>query len=606
MPSVTAAPKQDAGASAPIVSNGFWSLAEPARRRVIVAGILSGLGALLCLVPVWGIVVIAEAALAAGNTSTAEVASGLWSGIAIVVVGVVAGHLATRLAYTVSHFADVDLARTLRQRLLDTVLRTPLDALTRLGSGRVKKLLQDDIAKLHQFVAHAIPDTVDGIVRPLASVTLLFALDWRVGLVALIPLVLAFAFSPLFMRDLATQFDRYNAALAGLGSATVEFVRGIEPIKVFDAHRGRGRYQRSVEEHHRFYDAWMNASVVGQALVTTFISPVFAVTVAIVSTGLLVLTTDTAPAMLLAAAILSVNITGPLYLLMHMAVFLREARGAVSALTDFIGSAPAVPTPSGVAPADSSVKLRDVDYVYDNGTCALQGVDLQLPPGSVTALVGRSGSGKSTLASLLPRLRDASSGSVRLGGSDVADVADAVLYRHVGFVLQDPLLLRVSVRENILLSRPDCDDETMIAAARAAQIHERIMALPGGYDAIVGDDARLSGGERQRVSIARAIVQDPQVLVLDEATLFADPDSEWEIQHALAEIAQGRALVVIAHRLHTIVDADTIVVLEDGRIVEQGSHDDLVASEGRYARAWQSYQRAADPLGRTHTQEVSA
>ncbi|HJT96541.1 MAG TPA: ATP-binding cassette domain-containing protein, partial [Mycobacterium sp.] len=219
----------------------------------------------------------------------------------------------------------------------------------------------------------------------------------------------------------------------------------------------------------------------------------------------------------------------------------------------------------------------------------LHDVSLTLAPGTITALVGPSGSGKSTMATLVPRFHDVAGGAVRVGGADVREMDPAVLYRHVGFVLQDVQLLGISVADNIRLGRPDATTEEVHAAAEAANIHERILELPKGYDSVVGDDAHFSGGEAQRVSIARALLADTPILVLDEATAFADPDSEAQIQAALSRLITGRTVLVIAHRLGSIVGAHNIVVLSQGRIIEQGRHDELLERGGHYAQMWQSY-----------------
>jgi ATP-binding cassette subfamily B protein len=237
-------------------------------------------------------------------------------------------------------------------------------------------------------------------------------------------------------------------------------------------------------------------------------------------------------------------------------------------------------------PANQEVRVENVSYVYGEGHQALSNISFTLEPGTVTAIVGSSGSGKSTIARLLLRFFDPSEGRITLGGADLRQIESTELYRRIGFVLQEVRLINASVRENIALGRPSASQQEIEDAARAANIHERILSLPRGYDSVVSEDAQLSGGERQRVSIARAVLLDPPILVLDEATAAADASNEVAIQDALSRFAQGRTLLVIAHRLDTIMHADRILVLENGAIVEQGNHASLLAEQGRYARLW--------------------
>jgi ATP-binding cassette subfamily B protein IrtA len=272
----------------------------------------------------------------------------------------------------------------------------------------------------------------------------------------------------------------------------------------------------------------------------------------------------------------------------------REAQQRIGALL----ATPDAPRPAAPAvPADAGVRLEQVSFSYDGEHPVLSKVSLDLAPGTVTALVGPSGAGKSTLASLIPRLFDPTAGQIVLGGVDLRDIAEQDLTRHVGVVFQQVQLLRASVRDNIRLAATDATDEQVEAAARAAQIHDRITALPHGYDSVIGQDAVLSGGEQQRVSIARALLTDAPVLVLDEAASFADPDSEVAVQRAIAALCHGRTVLVIAHRLRSITGADQIVVLDVGRVVESGRHVDLLRRGGLYAALWNAGHGSDEQAG---------
>lgn len=571
----------------------FWQLAAPVRRQLVLSGVLMAVGALSGLLPVAAAMALIQAlvpALGGDLNATGDA----WLLVVALVASLFVSQVLGMAGYVVSHFADATLVEDIRQRQITHLSRLPLVWFSRNASGRIKKVVQDDLHKIHYLIAHAIPDFVNGVVRPLSSLVFLFVVDWRLCLVALIPLALAAACLPLYLKDVSAQFTRYNAGVADLSAAVVEFVRGIAPIKVFEVDgKGYRRFVERAEWHHRFYREWWEATKYGAALLHVFTSPVFAVLVSGAGATLLVVFGGLSSVALVPAVLLAGNIASPLFLLIQMRRFMREANGAARDIEAFFSlPAPAAPDANG-SPDGHGVAMAQVDFAYEEGgQLALDGVTAHLSPGTVTALVGPSGSGKSTFAALVPRLIDPDRGTVTLGGIDTRGLPAAELYKAVGFVFQHPYLLRMTVRDNIAMARPGASDAEVVAAATTAQIHDRILELPDGYDTIVGDGARLSGGERQRLSIARAVLMDTPLLVLDEATAFADPDSEAAIQHALAALTHGRTLLVIAHRLHTVAQADRILVLDRGRVAESGTHDELIDTGGSYARMWDAYQAA--------------
>lgn len=558
-------------------------------------GLIVGLNAaagFLTVVPFIAIVALSDTLLPAARGEAIDVTR-TWGIVVAAGVALVARFGLLWSAGLVSHLVDNDMQDDIRRRLIDRIRRVPLGWFDSAASGGVKKAVENDVNALHQLIAHAIQDFTLAVTVPVVSIIYLFAIDWRMAVAALVPLAAVLALFPWMMRGYEDRYREYDASLVRLTNATVEFVHGIAVVKSFgQIGRSHQRYRDETHAFARFYDDWMRATKTPQTLIDVLTAPIVVLVYLVGVAAWLVTAAGMDPIHILPALLLGLGLTAPYLTIGFTAQFLRDAVKAKASIEALLRT-PVVAYPSIPAtPHGNRIVAEEVTFSYDGEHEVLREVIARCEPGTVTALVGPSGSGKSTLARLVPRFYDVTGGRMLVAGADVRDLSQGTLYDRVGFVFQDPYLLRTSIRDNIRLARPEADDAQVERVARAAQIHDRILGLPRGYDSVVGQDANLSGGEQQRVAIARGLLTDAPILVLDEATAFADPDSEAAIQRALSELAQGRTVLVIAHRLHTVTGVDQILVLDGGRVVEQGTHAELVGAGGLYTALWTSYERA--------------
>lgn len=571
-------------------------LLRPVRGRLVLAMILQAFGSATAVVPFVAVAELARALLAPAVVAAPDPAW-VWT---IAAVG--AGALAVRFALVLAagaltHVADNDLGLVLRRRVADRLGRVPLGWFTERTSGQVRKSVVDDVSAMHTLVGHTLTDVVGALVTPLLALGYLLWVDWRMALLTLVPVVAGIGLYAAMMRGAKDLYPAYDAAIGRISSGVVEFVQGIPVVKTFgQAGRAHRRFVEAADDFAEFFLAWVRPMLRASAVMELLLSPVFLL-LWVLGSGTVLVTAGRLPALdVLPFALLGLGLSAPLLALGYAGKQIRVAVQAAGRVGSLLAT-PELPQP--VTPREPEgtggrfeVVFDAVGYAYDDRVRALDEVSLVLAPGTVTAVVGPSGSGKTTLARLLPRFFDPDAGSIRIGGVDLRELPGDRLYRLVSFVFQDVRLLRASVRDNVALARPEASDAELRAAAAAAGIDERIDALPRGWDSVVGVDVQLSGGEAQRLSIARALLADTPILVLDEACAMVDPEAEAAIQDALSTLVAGRTLLVIAHRLSTVTRADQILVLDRGRVVQRGRHEELVAVEGWYARAWAAHERA--------------
>ncbi|MDF0532394.1 ABC transporter ATP-binding protein [Tsukamurella sp. 8F] len=554
----------------------------PVEGSIRLGCVIGAVGALAGLAPFVGLVGVIHELLEEPLDRGALMA---WC--VFIVICLVAKAVLSFVALGITHFADVRLQAILRRRIVAHLGRVPLGWFGEQSSGRVRKAAMGDVHDLHQMVAHHAVEMTAAITMPIGGLAYLLFLDWRLALLALASLPLYVALYAWMMRGFSEQMRRMDDGNARISAAVAEFVSGIAVVKTFgQARQAHQAYRSAAEDFVSFFSAWARPmlrleSVAGMAISAPVVGLLTTAGVAwFVDQGWVEVSEG------LACVLVALVLPSTIQPLVYAAQNRRTAEAAAVRIHDLLGTPELAVAANPGIPSGHRVEFDGVRFTYDGVTDVLHAVTLTCAPGTVTALVGPSGSGKSTLAALLLRFHDVSGGAIRIGGVPVDEVDPVGLYHRVGFVLQDVQLLHASVRDNVRLGRPDAHDDDIERACVAARIHDRILALPRAYDSVIGEDALLSGGEAQRVSIARALLADAPVLVLDEATAFADPESESAIQDALSELAQGRTVLVIAHRLRTIAGVDLIAVLDRGQAVETGRHDELLAAGGLYARMW--------------------
>ena len=492
-----------------------------------------------------------------------------------------------------SHLSAFRVATNLRLEVSEHLATLPLGFTETFGSGKLRKIIHESTGAAETFLAHQLPDKYNAMATPIGLLVLLLVFDWRLGLLSLVPVALGFVImSAMTGRRMADKMRQYGNALESMSNEAVEYVRGIPVVKTFgQSVFSFKKFKATIDEYEKWVIAYTKELRMPMMLYTAAINGVFAFLIV----GGLLFTRNGVTSEFLLNLLFYIIITPVISLTLTRIMYMSENELVVAdalARVDSVLDAEPVPENDHPRhPKDASVSLKDVHFSYDGKTDVIKGVSLKIQPGQMVAFVGPSGGGKSTLANLICRFFDVQSGSVRVGGADVRDIPKEELMDTISFVFQNSRLLKGSILDNVRLGRAQATEAEVLAALKAAQCMDIVEKFPEGIHTVIGTKGvYLSGGEQQRIAIARAMLKNAPILLLDEATAFADPDNEVRVQAAFAQLAKGKTVIMIAHRLSTVANADCIYVVQDGQIAESGTKDELCAQNGLFARTWQDYQ----------------
>ena len=553
--------------------------------------ILSAVSALIALVPFWYIwKIIKEVLEVSPNFSEAAniVSNGIWA-----VVFAFLSFLVYTGGLICSHVAAFRIATNMRIDLVEHIAKLPLGFVDSFGSGRLRKIVNDSTGAAETYLAHRLPDKYAAIATPLGLLAMLLVFDWRLGLLSLIPVFIAFLImSAMTGKQMAEKMKQYNNALENMSNEAVEYVRGIPVVKTFgQSVFSFKKFKGTIDEYAKWVIAYTKDMRVPMMIYTAAANGVFAFLIA----GALWFSANGVTNEFLLNLIFYIIITPVISLTLTRIMFMSEDGMIVSdalSRVDGVLNAAFMPESEKIEyPKDSSVTLSDVHFSYDGKKEVIRGVSMNIGAGQTVAFVGPSGGGKSTLASLIARFFDVKGGSIKIGGSDIRNIPKEKLMESVSFVFQDSKLIKATVSENVKMGKPDASDLEVAEALKIARCDDIIEKLPNGINTVIGTKGvYLSGGEQQRLTIARAVLKNAPVLILDEATAYADPDNEVKVQAAFSELSKGKTVIMIAHRLSTVQNADCIYVIADGKIVESGTHNELMKKNGLYAKMQNDYQ----------------
>jgi len=575
--------------------HGLWVIISPVNSYIRWAMVISALGGILSVV---GFVFLAYViGLILGDTiSLFGMELGFKEALILLALITIFSFLTKFYSFVVSHLGAFELEQILRTEITTHLAQIPLGHIITLGTGAIKKVLLEDVKNLHAFVADTTPMIAKAIVAPIASMVALFVIDYRLALVAIAILLVGAVLMRFVMKDSVTHRENYEQSQSEINKAVIEFVQAMPVVRTFDdGTTSFRRYNEALAKYRTNLKAWFGSTSTPAKIAMTVLSPMPTL-LAVTITGIFFLMNGSLEFSPFAAALLvSTGMADALMPLMWMSNFVKKSSAAAIRIQEIMDIPVLHISNAHKKIENTNIIFENVDFKYnEKDNYALKNINFEVKANTVTALVGPSGAGKSTVAKLIPRFWDVTNGSIKIGGVDIKDVNSQTLMDTVSFVFQDTFLFNDTLSNNIKIANINATDEDMIEACKAAQIHDFILSLPNGYETMAGDrGTNLSGGQKQRITIARAILRNTPIVVLDEATAFADPENEEEIIKALANLMKNKTVIVIAHRLSTIKDVDQIVVFDNGEVKEKGKHQELLeVKDGIYAKLWSNYEKA--------------
>ncbi len=562
------------------------------KNLILLGRFLAAVSAVMSLIPFYELWRIIKIAVEGQDPD-------LIKGHAWIAVGVTVGALLVYiLALLCTHIAAFRVQANMRSALMRRIITLPLGVFDEDGTGKIRRIVNDSTAATETYIAHNLADKTVAAITPVGLIVLVLAFNWKIGLICTIPAIIGFCCMMRMMgKNMQEKMKEYQNALEVMSSEATEYVRGVPVVKTFgQTVHSFARFKSSIDGFGKWSTDY---TLMLRKPMIEFMTCINAIFLALVIAAFLITGNGTTSADIL-NIMYYIIVTPLITVALTKVAYSGEAEmtliDALKRVDQIMEIKPLPETQSASSPKDSSVQLEHVSYRYKDATReAVSDVTLSIRSGEHVALVGPSGSGKTTLAELLVRFFDVSEGKIMIGGVDIKDMSSSELMNQVSFVFQDSRLIKTSILENVRMGRPSATEEEVLAALEKAQCMDIINKLPNGIHTIIGEKGTyLSGGEQQRITIARAVLKDAPILILDEATAFADPDNETKVQAAFSEMAKEKTVIMIAHRLSTVADADRIFVLSDGQLAEQGTHDELMSLEGLYKRMFDEYSRSIE------------